>query len=152
MAVVSSATNDDGAAHHLDRVQPEQDNTRSPPGTSKRARNTELLKKWELLKKKRGQPEQDNTRPPPGGTELELELLKKTKKRGIDAVDDDEKENEAEKGATQSALPTRKEAIAVASKNEVDVFLGTSFTKTGDAAQDRVLRSLKTNPAQWEKW
>ena len=75
---------------------------------------------------------------------------KKTKKRGIDAVDDDE-EDEAEKGATQSALPTRKEAIAGAAKNEVDVFLGTSFTKTGDAAQDRALRSLKTNPAQWEK-
>ena len=64
---------------------------------------------------------------------------KKMKKRGNDAVyDDEEEENEADKVAPQSALPTRKEAIGGAAKNEVDVFLGTSFTKTGDAAQDRL--------------
>ena len=65
------------------------------------------------------------------------------KKRGIYAVDADEmeeeeEENEADKAATHSALPTRKDAIAVCASNEVKVFLGTSHTRTGDAAHDRV--------------
>jgi len=36
-----------------------------------------------------------------------------------------------------ATLPTRDEAIIAVSKNEVELYLGTSFVKTGDVARDR---------------
>ena len=48
--------------------------------------------------------------------------------------DDDEEMDGTEK---IHALPTREEALKVASKGEVALYHGTSFTKTGDIARDR---------------
>ena len=56
----------------------------------------------------------------------------------IDAADhnDENEENKAEK-ASHIQLPTREEAIKAAAKNELELYHGTSFVKTGDVARDR---------------
>ena len=76
----------------------------------------------------------------------------------IDAADHDdenEEENKAEK-ASHIQLPTRKEAIKVAAKNELELYHGTSFVKTGDVAQDRerMFQSELAKPrtAQTAQW
>jgi len=69
--------------------------------------------------------------------------------------DDNEEENKAEK-ASHIQLPTRKEAIKIAGKNELDLYHGTSFVKTGDVSQDRqkMFQSEHTKPrtAQTAPW
>ena len=72
------------------------------------------------------------------------------------AVLNDENENEEAGSATHMQLPTRAEAIKVAAKNELDLFHGTSFVRTGDVARDKVLMfqseitKQRTNKnAQW---
>ena len=51
--------------------------------------------------------------------------------------DAENEENKDEEKATHIQLPTRKEAIKVAAQNEMELFHGTSFVRTGDAALDR---------------
>ena len=55
---------------------------------------------------------------------------------GQGKIDSDHDENE-EKKASHIQLPTRSEAIKPAAKNELQLFHGTSFVKSGDVAQDR---------------
>ena len=64
---------------------------------------------------------------------------------------DDENEDNAENASdchVQAELPTRKEAIKAAAKNELELYHGTSFVKCGDVTQDRerMFRSKLTKP------
>ena len=68
-------------------------------------------------------------------TDAHTQFAGQVKKNKI-AVDDDEEENKDEK-STQIQLPTRKDAIKMAARNELELFAGTSFVKTGDPALDR---------------
>ncbi len=75
----------------------------------------------------------------------------------IDAADhDDENEEDNAEKASHIQLPTRKEAIKAAAKNELELFHGTSFVKSGDVARDRerMFRSELAKPrtAQTAQW
>ena len=64
-------------------------------------------------------------------------------------------ENKAET-ASHMQLPTRKEAIKVAAQNELTLYHGTSFVKTGDTTQDRqrffASELAKPRTAQTAQW
>ena len=72
------------------------------------------------------------------------------------ANDDDEKEEDNAVKANYTQLPSRKEAIKDAAKNEFDLYAGTSFVRTGDVAQDRakmfqseIAKPRTAQNAQW---
>jgi len=50
---------------------------------------------------------------------------------------DDENEEDNTEKTNYTQLPSRKEAIKVAAKNELELYHGTSFVRTGDISQDR---------------
>ena len=88
-------------------------------------------------------------------TDAHTQFAGKEKIDAADHDDDNEEENKAEK-ASRIQLPTRKEAIKVAAKNELELFHGTSFVKTGDVAHDRerMFQSELAKPrtAQTAQW
>jgi hypothetical protein len=72
------------------------------------------------------------------------------------ADDENEEENKVNEKASVMQLPTRKEAIKAAAKNELDLYHGTSFVKTGDVTRDRqkmfeceLTKPRTSQTAQW---
>ena len=74
-----------------------------------------------------------------------------------DAAQNEETEEDTKAlQASHTRLPTRKEAVKVAAKNELQLYTGTSFAKTGDVTQDRLKmfqsEIAKKKTAQTAQW